>query len=52
MSAPNLKSAQILQILVELDIPITESELAEPRRERVREIFTQLVRDVVSIDSH
>eukprot|EP00804_Cyclotella_cryptica_P011431 CCRYP_016380-RB/>CCRYP_016380-RB protein AED:0.06 eAED:0.06 QI:166/1/1/1/1/0.75/4/830/275 len=42
---PVLKNAMILQIMAELEIPLTESELVEPGRcrERVREVFSQLL---------
>ena len=43
---PILKNAMILQVMGELEIPLTESELTEPGRcrERVRDVFVQLVR--------
>lgn len=43
---PLLKNAMILQIMAELEIPLTEAELTEPGRcrERIREVFRQLVR--------
>lgn len=43
---PILKNGMILQIMTELDIPLTESELTEPGRckERVREVLQLLVR--------
>ncbi|KAL3784511.1 hypothetical protein ACHAWO_003217 [Cyclotella atomus] len=42
---PLLKNAMILQIMAELEIPLTEAELTEPGRcrERIREVFRQLL---------
>ena len=42
---PVLKNDVILQIMEEVNVPLTESELVEPGRykERVREVFVQLV---------
>ena len=42
---PVLKHSTILQIMEEVNVPLTESELTEPGRckERIREVFVQLV---------
>jgi hypothetical protein len=42
---PILKNSVILQIMEEVEIPLTEAELVEPGRckERVREVFARLV---------
>ena len=42
---PILKNPTILQIMEEVDVPLTEYELTEPGRckERVREVFVRLV---------
>ena len=42
---PILKNSVILQIMEEVEIPLTEAELTEPGRcrERVREVFSRLV---------
>lgn len=42
---PVLKNSTILQIMEEVNVPLTESELTEPGRhkERLREVFLQLV---------
>jgi hypothetical protein len=42
---PQLKIPVILQIMAEVNIPLTEIELLEPQRckERVRDVFVQLV---------
>ena len=44
-SFPILKNSVILQIMEEVEIPLTEAELVEPGRckERVREVFARLV---------
>jgi hypothetical protein len=44
-SFPILKNSVILQIMEEVQIPLTEAELVEPGRckERVREVFARLV---------
>lgn len=44
-SYPVLKNAVILQIMQEVDIPLTEAELIEPHRckERIREVFVKLL---------
>ena len=46
---PILKPSTILQIMEEVNVPLKESELAEPGRckERVREVFVQLVSNVI-----
>ena len=45
MSFPQLKIPVILQIMAEVNIPLTELELTEPQRckERIRDVFVQLV---------
>ena len=45
MQFPILKNSVILQIMEEVEIPLTEAELTEPGRcrERVREVFSRLV---------
>ncbi len=47
---PVLKNAVILQIMQEVNVPLTEMELNEPNRckERIREVFVQLVRRFVA----
>ena len=42
---PILKNSTILQIMEEVNVPLSENELTEPGRckERVREVFVQLV---------
>ena len=42
---PVLKNSVILQIMEEINVPLKEMELVEPRRckQRVREVFVQLV---------
>jgi hypothetical protein len=44
---PILKNAVILQIMQEVNVQLSEVELNEPNRckERIREVFVQLVRD-------
>ncbi len=44
-SFPILKNSVILQIMEEVEIPLTESELIEPGRckERIREVFARLL---------
>ena len=48
---PILKNATILKIMEEVNVPLTEMELTEPGRcrERVREVFVQLVRFPVNV---
>lgn len=48
MTYPQLKIPVILQIMAEVNIPLTEVELVEPQRckERVRDVFVQLVSSV------
>ena len=48
---PILKPSTILQIMEEVNVPLKESELAEPGRckERVREVFVQLVSNVIIV---
>ena len=50
---PILKNATILQIMEEVNVPLTEMELTEPGRckERVREVFVQLVSEVRPADA-
>ena len=45
MSFPQLKIPVILQIMAEVNIPLSELELTEPQRckERIRDVFVQLV---------
>ncbi len=46
---PILKTAVILQIMQEVNVPLTEMELTEPGRckERIREVFVQLVSIII-----
>jgi len=48
---PILKPSTILQIMEEVNVPLKESELAEPGRckERVREVFVQLVSNLIVV---
>ena len=50
-SFPILKNSVILQIMEEVEIPLTEAELIEPSRckERIREVFARLVRIIYNI---
>eukprot|EP00579_Thalassiosira_antarctica_P018811 CAMPEP_0201960008 /NCGR_PEP_ID=MMETSP0904-20121228/6822_1 /ASSEMBLY_ACC=CAM_ASM_000553 /TAXON_ID=420261 /ORGANISM="Thalassiosira antarctica, Strain CCMP982" /LENGTH=484 /DNA_ID=CAMNT_0048505819 /DNA_START=85 /DNA_END=1541 /DNA_ORIENTATION=+ len=51
---PVLKNSTILQIMEEVNVPLTEAELTEPGRckERVREVFVQLLNICWGLTDH
>mmetsp|Transcript_22898 Transcript_22898/g.40209 ORF Transcript_22898/g.40209 Transcript_22898/m.40209 type:complete len:442 (+) Transcript_22898:156-1481(+) len=51
---PVLKNSTILQIMEEVNVPLTEAELTEPGRckERVREVFVQLLNICWGLSDH